>query len=155
MKYGLANKLKTKDEAYDFTSVINELRSYYFQDNDQFHKELERKMSVEMSNGVKDAFTRSGLNAKAFLDDLYGELMSIKIIKLTLAYKPTDEETARINAWLSENRGEITLIDILYKKDIIGGAIIESQGKIGDYTLSRMLKSAIRKNLNVKRLSNG
>ena len=69
-----------------------------------------------------------------FLIDLSKFLDGIEKITLTLAFVPTAGFQREIAVWLSENLGKKVVADFVVNSEIIGGLIIEYNGKYKDYS---------------------
>ncbi len=80
---------------------------------------------------------------KKFLENLRSALDSMRILRLDLAFDPTDEAVEKIHAWVSREVGEGILLDIDIDKTILGGARIMFEGKYQEYTLEKMIESVL------------
>ncbi len=80
-----------------------------------------------------------------FLMDLIGYLKTLPVLKLTLAFAPTNTFLERLSNQVSTVVGVKTLLDVVVNEYIVGGAIFEFKGKISKQTLDEQLEGALRK----------
>lgn len=71
---------------------------------------------------------------------LYNELDKISNAKVTSAVELTDEEKAALKDKLEKSSGHTFMIEYTVDKSIIGGLIVEADGKIMDSSLKKQLK---------------
>lgn len=84
---------------------------------------------------------------KLFLNDLISYLKSLPIVKITLAFAPTNTFLERLGAAISTQVGTKTLIDVLVNEYIVGGAIFEFRGNISKQTLDVPLEQALAREM--------
>lgn len=82
---------------------------------------------------------------KRFLLDLVSYLKTLPVLKLTLAFTPTNTFLERLSNQISTIVGIKTLLDVLVNEYIVGGAIFEFKGKISKQTLDEQLEGVLRK----------
>ena len=66
------------------------------------------------------------------LDKLKQAALAMPVVRLTLAFEPNKD-------WIVKAVGRAVILDIRVDKSILGGAIIENQGKYGDYSLRKII----------------
>lgn len=88
---------------------------------------------------------------KQFLEEIITELKSVPMVKITLAFEPDDSFTAKINETISSLAGQKVILDILVNHHIVGGAVVEYQGKFRDYSMEprvdQYLKDELKKEI--------
>jgi hypothetical protein len=80
-----------------------------------------------------------------FLMDLSSYLKTLPVLKLTLAFSPTNTFLERLSNQVTTIIGTKTLLDVLVDEYIVGGAIFEFKGKISKHTLDEQLEGALRR----------
>lgn len=80
-----------------------------------------------------------------FIKDLVIYLKSLPLVKLTLAFSPTNTFIEKISGQVSAQLGKKTLLDILVNEYVVGGAIFEYNGKISKQTLDTQLEVVLAK----------
>ena len=73
------------------------------------------------------------------LDKLRQAALDLPVVRLTLALTPPGNWILEIRNWVIKAVGEVVVLDIRVDKSILGGAIIENQGKYGDYSLRKII----------------
>lgn len=71
----------------------------------------------------------------------------IPVVKLTLAFFPTDEFLKKITNWLEAELGKKSVVDISVDEKIIAGAMIEYDGEYRDYSFATKLDEVIKKEI--------
>lgn len=88
---------------------------------------------------------------KQFLEEIITELKTIPIVKITLAFEPDDSFISKLNERISFQAGQKVILDILVNHHIVGGIVVEYQGKFKDYSLEsrvdQYLKEVVKKEL--------
>lgn len=72
---------------------------------------------------------------KSFIEEIIKYLKDLPKVKVTLAFEPDDAFTTRLCDDISAQTGNKAILDILVNYHIIGGALIEFNGKYKDYSL--------------------
>lgn len=78
---------------------------------------------------------------KQLLLNIKKNLLLSKFVRLTLAFEPSNQSLETILAWIRKNVDEMAVLDISTEQNIIGGAIIEYQGKYMDMSLRKKLEN--------------
>ncbi len=84
---------------------------------------------------------------KKFLGDLLSFLKTLPVLKLTLAFSPTNTFLERLGNQITTVVGVKTLLDVVVDEYIVGGAIFEFKGKISKQTLDEQLEGVLRKGI--------
>lgn len=78
-----------------------------------------------------------------FVRDLVAYLRDLPVVKLTLAFGPTENFLSRINLQISTAIGRKAVLDVVVNEYIMGGAIFEYMGKVRQDTLNEKLSSVV------------
>lgn len=93
---------------------------------------------------------------KQFLEEIISELKTIPVVKITLAFEPDDNFTSKLNETISTQAGQKVILDILVNHHIVGGIVVEYQGKFKDYSLEpkvdAYLKETVKQEMGPKEL---
>jgi F0F1-type ATP synthase delta subunit len=137
--------VKTTDHARDLLSEIEILLENLFKmETNAFEKAL-RSISILTSQTLKEAFTKDNISfedksmIKEYLIGLKEQLQKLKVLKLSLAFEASEYSIDYLFAWVLKNQGVGIVLDIKTDKSIIGGAIIEFNGKYKDFSLRKKL----------------
>lgn len=86
-----------------------------------------------------------------FLKDLATFVKKLPVVKISIAFEPTNTFLMKLNSQISAAVGTKVILDVVINQYLIGGAVIEYNGKAGKYTLEGPLEEALRKGLEVSR----
>ena len=90
-------------------------------------------------------------NARKELNTFFLEVIKyaeeIPVVKLTLAFFPTDEFLKKITNWLADQVGKKTVVDIGVDEKIIAGSTIEYDGEYRDLSFASKLDEVIEKGI--------
>lgn len=78
-----------------------------------------------------------------FVNDLILYLRDLPIVKVTIAFGPTNTYLARINQQISTMIGRKVVLDVLVNEYIMGGAIFEYNGRVKRDTLDDKLAKTV------------
>ncbi len=82
-----------------------------------------------------------------FLKDLTAHLKSLPVVKVTLAFAPTNTFIEKISSAVSGFLGKKALLDIVVNEYIVGGAVFEYAGRVSRQTLDVQLEGALGKHI--------
>ena len=85
----------------------------------------------------RDLFTK-------ILTELRQELENVAILRIDIAFEPTEKNIQRISTWVREHIGEGVLLEIGYDKTIFGGARIMFNGRFTEITLAWLIERALK-----------
>lgn len=78
------------------------------------------------------------------LDKLRQAALDLPVVRLTLALEPAGNWILEIRNWVVKAVGKAVVLDMAVDKSILGGAIVENQGKYGDYSLRKKINEYAR-----------
>lgn len=148
----IAQTITTKEEVLELISQINIAKeliyrnpSLPFQKRSQKFTSLKFKKILTILEKIPD-FKESAEKQIEVLENLKSYLLSLPTIKLTFAFLPDQPFINQIVDWLREVTKKKLILDIFINPHIIGGLIIEYEGKYLDLSLSKRIKKAIKNN---------
>lgn len=144
----LQNLVKTKDDIAVLNSEINLILSALFTSHKKIEKVLTKEIRLTTYAALKKDFLDKEVSPskiKELLNELSERLKKLKVLELTLAFEPTQEEIFNIYNWVKENLGDDVILDIKLDKSILGGAIIVFEGLYKDYTVKKQLEEVFEK----------
>ncbi len=80
------------------------------------------------------------------VSELERKLRSLPEINLEIAFSPSEDFIDRMSQWLEKELGQKIILDITVNPKIVGGAIIEYQGKWLNFTLARKIDQTLKIN---------
>lgn len=155
MYFDLIMSIKTTKEADNLSSEIDTLRTS-LSGSQKSLDEAMRSISIGTCKKVEEIFAKNNLDmtdselVRNFLDTLFDLIKKFKIIKLILAFDPSERTIEKIHDFIKENIGVGYILDIEISESIIGGAVVMFNGKYADFTLKKSLEEVFA---NKKRLS--
>lgn len=102
------------------------------------NKEIDAEIDAKVVAMIQKA--TEGKDIRNFLLELEKRLENFKFLKLTICFEPTPEQLANIMEWVNKNLAQGILLEINYDSSLVGGAIVEFEGKYGDFTIKRKLE---------------
>ena len=147
----LLRHIRTKEEGEDFRGHVAELEAALFRsDSKGLESILRAKFSENMAEAMRTIFQHPEFinhpeAMRTFFKDLMRMLESLPLLKLTLAFRPTEAMTDRLHDWVSQNLGNGILLDIGYDPSILGGARMIVGGKYKQIILAQMITDVLAK----------
>ncbi len=86
---------------------------------------------------VLDEITKKRLKGKKIPSDLEKKLRALPKLRLEIAFSPPESFIKRVSQWLEKELGQKIILDVVVNPKIIGGAVIEFQGKWRDFSLAK------------------
>lgn len=108
--------------------------------------------------GIFEELEKTGLEPTGdqeqakFLKDLTAYLKQIPIVKVTIAFAPTDTFLMKLNSEISADVGTKIVLDIIINAYIVGGAVFEYEGKVSRQTLDVQLGEVLGKEVSNSKL---
>lgn len=84
---------------------------------------------------------------KTFIEEIISNLRKIPQVKITLAFEPDDLFTSKLNDQISSLVGQKIILDIDVNHHIVGGVVLEYQGKHHDYSVEPRVNSYLKEKL--------
>ncbi|MBI2031787.1 MAG: hypothetical protein HYT08_04210 [Candidatus Levybacteria bacterium] len=145
--------VKTTADAEDFLSQIDALFAKLFKTTPgSFDENLKKIIGSNFAALLRESLEKNNINKndqssiEKFLNGLKDYIQQLKILKLQIAFQPSDEMIDDIFVWVSENIGQGIILDISYDISLIGGAIITFEGKYRDLSLKKRFSDIFEKN---------
>lgn len=132
--------IKTVQDADQMISDINTLKILFATPR------ATASISVTSAKIIAEIISKNNIDVKdrgtylAFLENLIALIRKLKIIKLVLAFDPTQKTIKKIHKFISDKIGTGYILDIEVSESILGGTIIIFNGKYNDFTLKKSLE---------------
>lgn len=101
---------------------------------DDFRKELE-----ELEK--KKIISTNPEDNRIFFENLKKYLQNLPQVKIVIAFRPKKEFINKISLWLEKEINQKVILDLAFNPEIVGGALIEYQGRQVDFSLAKEIKS--------------
>lgn len=140
----LLRHIKTVEQARNLSSEIDLLIESLFKTPDGFEEAL-NSISAINAAGLREVFVKNQIDAnvpriKEYLVVLKEGIRKLKNIKFTIAFEPKESTIDSLFAWVSQNLKVGLILDVNVDKTILGGAIIEYEGKYEDLSLRKRME---------------
>lgn len=121
------------------------------------HLNIQDQMATILPHDVKERYLNaihtSGLDIRdskgvqLFLADLKNKLKAMPVMGLVLSYLPNEKDLRSYASFLFTNLERQVVFDVRLDSSLIGGCLIEFNGRIADYSISKTLDEYVKKNL--------
>lgn len=143
----ITNSIITKQDLVYLLDDINQAKeSIYQEQQEQLSEKTKNVVSEELREIFKKQEKKNKLQTRKqqekFLDNLKEYLQDLPQIRLTLAFSPSDSFLQEISQWLEKEIGEKTIINLTVNPEIVGGIIIEYNGRYLNLALEKKIKKA-------------
>lgn len=133
----ILSTIRTTEEAREFEEEIALLLQSQFKVGKQRFASI---LSTEVRATTSSIIAKLPVSGrKQFLEDLHKKLQERKVLRLTLAFEPSEAIIEAISAWVRENLGQEWVLSLSCDPSIVGGCVIEKEGKYMDYSVRRKL----------------
>jgi len=145
--FDILTSLRTTEDLNELSFEIDNLLSSIFETNNQSFDKALKSISIDTAKKINDAISKNGINTankeliRNFLDGLKKLLGKFKTIRLIISIDPSHNVIENIHNWVVSNLGEGYLLDIETNQNLLGGAIIEFDGKYKDFTVKKDLEN--------------
>ena len=84
---------------------------------------------------------------RIFFENLKKYLQNLPQVKIVIAFRPKKEFINKISLWLEKEINQKVILDLAFNPEIVGGALIEYQGRQVDLSLAKEIESLFRPSL--------
>lgn len=153
----LTQHIRTREELISLLEEIIKIKSLIFQNE---YIPLSEKINGKINNNLKkliEQFEREGIipiiqeQQLIFFEKIENKLESLPEIKLEISFWPNEDFLEKISQWLNKELKQKTIIDLAINPKIVGGAVVEYQGKWRDFSLAKKIEEMI--NLKIKEIN--
>lgn len=151
LKYkSLIELTKTTEDVVSLDEEIGLLlQSLFHFDKGKFEEILESqiriRVAIEIRKLLQTNIFMSKEEIKALLTDAYHTICVLPILRLTLAFEPSESVINSISYWARQKLEAGILLDLSLDRSLLGGAVIMHKGKFYDYSLRNKLREIFEK----------
>lgn len=145
----LSQYIKTKKDANDFITFLEELSAGVFKERASLQDELAKKAPYELISIIEKLQQSQNINTsdknaqQNFFTDLKTLISSLPVVHLILARQPNSQTVQTIRRWFFINYKKLVLLDITTDETLIAGSVISFNGKANDYSLRSQLEGIV------------
>ncbi|OGH19174.1 MAG: hypothetical protein A2868_00020 [Candidatus Levybacteria bacterium RIFCSPHIGHO2_01_FULL_40_15b] len=137
----ILSTIKTVEDRNRLYSEIEVVSAAIYKEG-ELMKVLSSQVSRTLAEHIGNETSTEALSRK--ISDLKKSLDGLVVVKLTLAFEPSTSTIDKILAFLRQNFGEQTILELRFESKILGGVIFEFKGLYKDYTLKSRLEEVFR-----------
>jgi F0F1-type ATP synthase delta subunit len=143
--------LYTKHDASILLDRLETVEKSLFNVKLPFEQAVKSAFSFAAAEEFLEYVRQSGVPATApealrkHLDTVKSEVQNLPTATIIVASTPTTDTLKYISKWFDANIGERVLLDVTVDHTLIGGVVIEYNGKYADYSLKKLLSSRFSK----------
>lgn len=135
----ILKQISTVSERDELIEFLNLLEQKIFNTNISLAEFIDDNAPVRLKVAIKEfllAESTQGQEEKIFSKskEIENGLVVIPTITLTIANDPTDETVEIVRQYL-KSTGKPVLVEFIKDKSLIGGAVIENNGRVFEYSL--------------------
>lgn len=149
----LQNQIIAKEDLIVLFEEINLTEKFIFKDiGIPLSEKLKGKTREEFRRLVEklekeNSFFRSPNQQLSFFRNLKKNLKKTPQLKLELAFQPSIEFLLKIKQWFKEKNQREVILDLSVNPEVVGGAIIEYQGKYRNLSVGKKIDELFSKEL--------
>jgi|CXWL01.1.fsa_nt_gi hypothetical protein len=145
----LLNRIRTVDERDKLLTEVDLLMASLYEDNGKgFEKALLARVRFWVTEIIKEEVTNDKDQIEKYLKGLRANLENMLLMKLTLAFEPTDVSIDKFFDYVNKNIKTETksgdfqgiILSFEYDPKILGGAEITWKGEYRDLSLRRLFE---------------
>lgn len=142
----LMTSLKTTKEVDELSLELDSLTSALFKSAEMTLEKVLSSIRTKSKDMIMEIFSKNNLDStnketvRDFLGTLRELIKNFKVIKLILAFEPSQKTIENIHNFVSENIGVGFVLDIETDESVLGGSVVIFNGKYNDFTLKKRVE---------------
>jgi F0F1-type ATP synthase delta subunit len=147
----LLERIFTKEDIISLKEDISKIQKVIFSKSGTLSEKAKGIAKKELFEFILEAEKKGEIDFSSqeqfeFLENLKIKLDSLPLLKMTLAFSPTQSTIEKISQFLENKLGKKIILDISYNPEILGGAILEYRGKYLNLSLAKNLEKSLKIN---------
>lgn len=153
VKYkGLIDLILTTEDVSKLSEEIDILlKGLYHVESSEFEQKLREEVRMRVAGEIRKLIGGSvgqgKEEVKGILASAYKAVCDLPILKLILAFEPSEVVINDISRWARVNLEKGILIDLSMDRNILGGAVIIYRGKFYDFSVRKRLHETFEKGI--------
>ena len=120
----------------------------YRDDPRALERSLKSELPAILARPLKDVLSRASYVyerelSQKFFDGLELALTNLVLLRLEIAFEPTESTVERLHSWVRKEVGEGVILDLEIREEIRGGARLTFKGRYIEKTLSNLISAAL------------
>jgi F0F1-type ATP synthase delta subunit len=147
----LLERIFTKEDIISLKEDISKIQKVIFSKSGTLSEKAKGIVKKELFEFILEAERQGEIDFNSqeqfeFLENLKIKLDSLPLLKMTLAFSPTQSTIEKISQFLENKLGKKIILDISYNPEILGGAILEYRGKYLNLSLAKNFEKSLKIN---------
>jgi F0F1-type ATP synthase delta subunit len=138
----ITNLILTKDDLNELNKELNLLEESLYEPKVSFEEVLKKTTHENLEKLVLELLKTN--SKEAVIKEIKKRLSLIKFVNLTLSFDPTYAFMEKISSWFAKSVNQTIALDIKIDPKLIGGAIVEYEGKYFDNSIKNKLESILK-----------
>ncbi len=150
MYFDLITAIQTVQEVDELSLELDTLTSTLFKSEKMTLEKALSSVRTTSKDMIMEIFSKNNLDltnketVRDFLDTLKDLIKKFKVIKLILAFEPSQKTIENIHEFVSENIGVGYVLDIEKDERALAGSVVIFNGKYNDFTLRKSLEETFK-----------
>ena len=147
-----ARDLVSTDELFNRTDQLSALKQRLAQVNVTIDNKIYQKLDESLQKGFEKAVEKGFSPTSAAvltegLNEIFTYLKGLTIVKITLAFQADDSFLSSLNQEITGTVGRKTVLDVNVDPGIVGGMVVEYNGRYKDYSQVSKLEAYLSQKL--------
>jgi F0F1-type ATP synthase delta subunit len=147
----LLKNVFTKEDLLSLKQEISEIQKKIFSQSGLLSEKAKNIARKELLEFILEAESKGEIyfdpkEQFEFLENLKRRLESLPVLKMVLAFSPPLGTIERISQFLERDLGKKIILDLSCNPEIIGGTILEYEGKYINLSLAKNLERVLKIN---------
>jgi F0F1-type ATP synthase delta subunit len=145
----LLKNVFTKEDLISLKQEISEIQKKIFSQSGLLSEKVKNIARKELLEFILEAESKGEIyfdpkEQFEFLENLKRRLESLPVLKMVLAFSPPVGTIEKISQFLERELGKKIILDLSCNPEIIGGAILEYEGKYINLSLAKNLEKILK-----------
>jgi len=132
--------VRTQDDATKLDDELDELLVAVYKTGDEFGRVMKGRVREVVAEVLSSEMRGDPGEQADYLRGLKKEIEGLPTMRMKLAFWPSRGFIERLSDWVKENVGAKVLLEVVREEELIGGTVIDYEGKYGDYSVSKTLR---------------
>jgi F0F1-type ATP synthase delta subunit len=139
----LKEKIITSEDLSFLIEEINLAKSFSFKDSGlSLSEKLKERVSENFRVFVwslekEKLLPETPKERFSFFDEIEEELRNLPKVKIEISFEPSRNFLLQVKNWFRENLKKEVILEVIKNPKVVGGAIVEYQGKYLDFSLAK------------------
>lgn len=139
----VVSKISTVYELRQLIRAIDGLIEELYKTESEYSQVYRRQIPLNIAAALQDGMPENRDEQANYLDEIRKLLEKVPVVTLRTAFHPSEGFLFELSQKLNELMGTNVVVDIQVSRLLLGGARIEYQGKVADYSVRHQLTQVL------------